>query len=381
MIKVVEAISDTNIGGAGVLLINRLKHTDNAIFDTTVVLPQGSDLIPMLNGIGVKVVCTKYCRDKSFDLGGVREYIGILKDLRPDIINAHGCLSARVAARFSRVPLRLYTRHCVYPVGRIYKSSVVRYAFGAFSNALSDRTIAVAYSASKNLTDMGMEKGKICVVINGAEPIRELSDDERKSFRKSLAISKEDFVVLICARLEKCKDHETFLRAAAILLEDSCRYKFIILGSGSQENSLKAMCRDLKINDYVIFAGFAHDIAPYMNVCDLNVNCSVGTETSSLALSEGMSIGKACVASDYGGNPYMVNDGVNGYLYRAGDCEDLALKIKLVAAFKKNDPSKYESLCAESKKRYESELNSLAMSNKIQRLYIELLEAKKERPR
>ena len=44
MIKVIEVISDTNIGGAGILLINRLKHTNKELFDTTVILPKGSKL-------------------------------------------------------------------------------------------------------------------------------------------------------------------------------------------------------------------------------------------------------------------------------------------------------------------------------------------------
>ena len=56
MIKVVEAISDSNIGGAGILLYNRLTHVDKAVFDVTVILPKGSALVNRFKNIGVKTL-------------------------------------------------------------------------------------------------------------------------------------------------------------------------------------------------------------------------------------------------------------------------------------------------------------------------------------
>ena len=52
MIKVLEAISDGNIGGAGVLLCSRLKNSDKNLIDTTVLVPRKSKLIPKLKNIG-----------------------------------------------------------------------------------------------------------------------------------------------------------------------------------------------------------------------------------------------------------------------------------------------------------------------------------------
>ena len=42
MIRVLKIISDTNIGGAGRVLINYLQYADRAQFDTAVDLPRGS---------------------------------------------------------------------------------------------------------------------------------------------------------------------------------------------------------------------------------------------------------------------------------------------------------------------------------------------------
>ena len=61
---------------------------------------------------------------------------------------------------------------------------------------------------------------------------------------------------------------------------------------------------------------------------DLNLNCSWGTEATSLALAEGMSAGVPAVATTYGGNPCMIEDGVNGYVVKQRDSEDLIQKIE-----------------------------------------------------
>ena len=44
MIRVVESISDKNIGGAGVLLLNKIKNMNSEKIDITVLVPKGSAL-------------------------------------------------------------------------------------------------------------------------------------------------------------------------------------------------------------------------------------------------------------------------------------------------------------------------------------------------
>ena len=107
-----------------------------------------------------------------------------------------------------------------------------------------------------------------------------------------------------------------------------------------------------------------------MNISDININCSVGTETSCLALSEGMSLSKPAVASDYGGNPYMIKDGENGFLYPAGDVKKLSLAIARLSS----DKELYESMSKSARERFESELNAAAMTEKTYAFYESLLD-------
>ena len=82
MIHVVEAISDTNIGGAGVLLLNRLEYMQSDIFKTTVVLPKNSLLCEKIRNLGVSVYEIEGCYDRSFDIKSLGKYIKILNHLR-----------------------------------------------------------------------------------------------------------------------------------------------------------------------------------------------------------------------------------------------------------------------------------------------------------
>ena len=42
MIRVLNIISDTNIGGAGRVILNYLRYTDKSRFETLVAIPRGS---------------------------------------------------------------------------------------------------------------------------------------------------------------------------------------------------------------------------------------------------------------------------------------------------------------------------------------------------
>ena len=239
MIKVVEAISDTNIGGAGVLLINRVRHSDRTRFNTIIVLPKNSKLVERFQRIKVDVVEIDGCADKSFDIRSLIRYIVTIKKLQPDIVNSHGCMNSRIAAMICRVPVRIYTRHCVFPIKKRETLLIMRMFFSFVTESLSHKVIAVAHSAACDLQKMGLKQSTIEVIINGAEELKRLSDDERKLIKQTLGISPEEIVVTICARLEPYKDHKCFLRAAELLLGEDRNFRFIVMGDGS----LKKSCR------------------------------------------------------------------------------------------------------------------------------------------
>ena len=240
--------------------------------------------------------------------------------------------------------------------------------FSVVNRILSDCVIAVADAVKNELISMGMPKRRIAVVINGAREMSAMSRQECIALRNKLGISENSIVVCISARLERCKGHECFLRAAARILKRGENYHFIIIGSGSQYNRLKALSYSLGIEKNIHFIGFVNDVSPYLNISDIQVNCSIGTETSSLALSEGMSLGLPTLASNYGGNPYMIKNGINGFLYPCEDYRELSRLIMRIA----NDRELYSSMSKSARERFDSELNIVASTKKTEKLYAEL---------
>lgn len=372
MVRVVESISDQNVGGAGILLLNKIKNMDSKKFDIIVLLPKGSLLSKRFKSQGTRVIEIDGCKNKSFDLKSLLAYVFVIRRLLPDIVNSHGCMNSRIAGRAVADAVNIYTRHCDFPVEAIYRNPLVKCVVRIFNSAFSDGIIAVSFSARKNLISLGVRMDQIKVIINGAEALKRTEDTVVKDLKRALNIPADAIVVGIFSRLEPYKDHVTFLRAAKLLMNNANCY-FIVVGGGSCENALKSFAKRLGILEKVRFCGFVEEVTPYMNITDINVNCSVGTETSSLALSEGMSLGIPAIVSDYPGNLYMVRDGINGIVYKQGEYRALARAVERLMS----DRELYLRLSRNSRLRFDSELNAAKMARDTEDYYLSLLKKKK----
>lgn len=368
MYKVLHVITDTNIGGAGILLLNQLAHFDRERFDITVLLPQGSELEPRVRALGYAVVTGRYGANASFQPRAVLEYRQSIRRLAPDIVHCHGALSARIAALLESVPIRIFTRHCAYPPHGWRTAPPVRRLYGRVTARLSTGIVAVAEAAREDLLALGADGRNIRVIINGSEPQRVLEDGQRAELRQELGIRSDAIVAGMFARLEECKGHRFFLEALALLPTDS-RVCGLICGGGSLDAELRAYSRQLMLGDRVIFAGFCSDIAPYMNISQINVNCSIGTETSSLALSEGMSLGLVPVVSSYGGNVAMVRDGVDGFIVPTADPCALAKALRRLEL----DEELRESMSLAARCSFDERFRAEHMTRQLEEFYLSQL--------
>lgn len=372
-IKVLEVISDTNVGGAGRLLISRIENSNRQKFEYTVILPKGSLIAEPLKNAGAKVIEINACKDKSRDLKNIFAFYKIIKNVSPDIVNSHACLTSRISAKMAGVSVNLFTRHCDFKVGKIYSVPAVKLAVKMFNTEINDGAIAVSHSAKNNLLSLGVPKKMIKVIVNGAQALKQISEDEKQKIRQNLNIPFDATVVSIFARLEVYKDHKTLLRAAKLLKLNRKIY-FLIVGCGTLERELKQYARklglDIGLDKKVRFLGFVDDVSTIMNITDINVNCSIGTETSSLALSEGMSLGVPAIASDYSGNKYIVKNGVNGLTFPQKDHVALAQKILILSKNK----ALYKKLSLNAKERFHKELNAKRMTRETEKYYLSMLD-------
>lgn len=370
MYRLLHIITDTNIGGAGVLLLNQLRHFDRNRFDITILLPHGSELATRVRALDYPVIFSRHGADASFQFGAVREYRKLIRQLSPDIVHCHGALSARIAAKQAGVPVRIFTRHCAYPPHGFVTTAPARWFYGQLTSKLSTGIVAVARAARDDLLALGADPDAIRVIINGSEAQQRLDQYQRAEMRKKLGIDDTDIVAGMFARLEECKGHRYFLEALSRLPSDS-RIRGLICGRGSLDGELRAMAERLGIGCRVIFAGFCPDIAPYMNVTQINVNCSVGTETSSLALSEGMSLGLVPVVSNYGGNGDMVRDGTDGFVIPVADPDALAEVLRRLEV----DKGLLDSMNREAIRSFNERFTAVRMTRELEDFYLSQLAA------
>lgn len=324
MTSVLNIISDTNIGGAGRVLLNYLRYARRDEFKTLVAVPKGSLLVPPLLDAGAGVVEVDGMADRSFQREDVSQLRKVIAHVKPDLVHTHGALSGRIAARKEHVPV-VFTRHSVFPV-----PARLRYPPGRWANKLvnehyADHIIAVSPAAADNLTSAGISPKKITIVFNGVAPVPPVSPARRKDIRASLGLAENILAFGILARIEEYKGH-LYLVEAARKLKDKGRkdFQILIAGTGSFEETVARAVAEQGVGDVVRLLGFRSDVGDLLNALDVQLNASYGTEATSLALLEGMSLGLPSLASDYGGNPWLVRDGDNGFLFPCRDSAALA---------------------------------------------------------
>ena len=362
--RVLHVISDGNIGGAGVLLTSLLRHFNRDRVQSVVALPYRSALAERILSLGVPVRFLRYRADRP-SWQSVGEIARLLRAERIDLVHANAAINARIAGRYQKIRV-VYTRHCCYPPKGIWRLSAVQRLGGCWNNALCDHAIATAEAARDDICRLGVDEGRVSVIINGSEAVREVSEEELEAARLAWGIPADAFVVGICARLEACKGHETFLRAAQMLVEEGRRrIRFLIVGEGSRRDVLEEMTHTLGLDAFVRFTGFLGDVAPAYRLMDLNVNCSHGTETSCLAISEGMSAGVPAIVSDYGGNRAMVGDSLAGRIYPVGDSRVLADAIRTVM----DDPHLEAQMRIAARERYLTAFSPQRMTEELTRVY------------
>ena len=327
MIRVLNVISDRNIGGAGRCILNFLAHYDRSAFQVDVALPRGSLLAAEVRKLDTRVLAVDGLGDRSFSFDAVRALRAVIRETEPSVVHTHGAMSGRIAARQCGRAV-VYTRHSVFPVNRRIARQPIKFLHGRVNEYYADAILAVAEAARENLVDAGVRAERVQVILNGVPGQVRLSEAEILAERAGYGIAPAQFVVGILARLEPVKGHSYLLEAVRQLKERGHPITLLVAGAGGELASLQRQAEALGISDAVVFAGFVPDVPRLLSILDIQVNASYGTEATSLSLLEGMSMGIPAVVTDYGGNPGVIQSEENGLLVQTCDSAALAQGIE-----------------------------------------------------
>lgn len=367
-IRVTHILTDSNIGGAGRLLRYQLEKADRERFEYSVILPEDAALIPEIEALGIPVITAYGIADRS----NAPEMKGILtekiKKLAPDILHTHSSRTGRFAGVDAKVPKIILSKHCSdMPSPKLMKFPMKQMLAKEWKKTLHG-AIATDDSAADSIAAEALPREKIKVIYNGVPALREISEGEEKALRLEYSIPSDAFVVGIFARIETVKDHFTFIDAAQQCIERGLeKAYFLIVGDGSQLETVKTAIEEDELDERIKICGFVNNIAPLMNICDVNVNCSIGTETSNLALLEGMSLGVVPVVSDLEGNK-RIADGC-GIVCARGDRDAFADAIEELY----KDREKLAELSKAAKDKYLAKYTSERMAREVEEYYLQLM--------
>ena len=367
MIKVLHILTDSNIGGAGhtlLALFDRENGIDRNEFDITVAVPINAKIKPDLDNLGINCIELPHLAERSFSSKAIKVLLAEMKKLKPQIVHTHASLSGRIAARRYGKCKIVHTRHSVFDVPGWKKKFPVKQLHGVANNCLSDAIIAVSPAAESNLRDLGTRKKKIHVIYNGTAPMREFSPTEIAAFREKYGIPDNAFVLAQIARLTKVKGHDYVLDA----IKNLPNVYVLMAGAGELRPHLEARIKNEGITNAKLL-GFVTETEEIFAVMDVQLSASYGTEATSLALLQGMSIGKPAIVTNFGGNPYVITHNENGLLIPTCNSHALELAISLLM----NDPELQKNISEKARKIYAERFTVDEMVQKTQRLYKDLL--------
>lgn len=149
---------------------------------------------------------------------------------------------------------------------------------------------------------------------------------DRGTLRLRYGLDKTGTVFLFVGRVDREKRLDVLLHALHLLQRQDIQ--LAIVGSGRDLGGLQALARQLQLRDRVVFTGYVpfEDLPPLINSIDIFAMPSEA-ELQSIATLEAMATGRPVLAADARALPELVESGVNGYLFRAGDPEDAARRM------------------------------------------------------
>ena len=131
----------------------------------------------------------------------------------------------------------------------------------------------------------------------------------REQERQKLGLSNDTPVIGMVGRIDRNKDHHTFLEAASILHETMPETRFLLIGEGDEKllQQLMKKMDELDLDRVVYWLGFRNDIPRLLSSLDVNTSTSIG-EGFPNVVAEAMACGVPCVVTDVGDSAVIVGD-------------------------------------------------------------------------
>ena len=338
--KVIHLISGGDSGGAKTHVHSLLQNLTRTI-DVTMVCFMEGPFAQEARELGIRTVV----------LPGrnlLRTYRTLKRMIREEgyeIIHCHGARGNMMGALLRRatglpVVTTVHSDYRLDYLGRPFS----RLSYGTINTIalrLLDYRIGVSDAMTDLLISRGFDPDKLFTIYNGIDFTPRTPALGREEYFRSVGLEADgdSVVVGIAARLNPVKDIATLVRGFAIAHQSCPKLRLLIAGDGEQMDMLKKLSAELGVEKQVCFAGWITDTDSFYHAIDINTLTSL-SETFPYSLTEGARAALPTVASRVGGVPYLIEHGIHGLLFEAGDAEGLARCLVSLA----RDPTLREHL-------------------------------------
>jgi len=196
-----------------------------------------------------------------------------------------------------------------------YKTAVT------FSINKSDFVTSVSQSLKDDTIKLFNIKNEIQVIPNFIELDKEM-DEPVTLCRRSVMAKENERIITHISNFRRVKRIPDIIKIF-YKIQQKIPAKLMMVGDGPEKEKAEYLCRELGIQDKVIFFGNSNEIDKILRYTDLFLLPSE-TESFGLAALEAMAWSVPVISSKSGGLPEVNFDGISGYLSEVGNTDEMA---------------------------------------------------------
>ena len=255
-------------------------------------------------------------KKRGFSIKAVAKLFQALDKFGPDLIHTHqyACLYASPWAVARKKPFL----HTLHTLPEIENKRALRRIVTKFLTARDIMTpVAISKSNQRMVADYyGLPLERVPMIHNPVD-VKRFASGERTEDGQ--------FRFITAGRFSPEKNQQMMYRAFASFVDNGNDARLLMLGKGAEEENLKSLARELKIDDRIDYAGFVPNVEDYLKTADVFL-LSSHYEAQPLCVLESMAAGLPVISTDVGGVADIVTD--NGILVAPGDAEAMADAMK-----------------------------------------------------
>jgi glycosyltransferase involved in cell wall biosynthesis len=342
--------------------------------------PQATNLVAKAGALGrfgptraAILVAQKGINFARGSLALIARYVSLFRRERAAVLHLNnGVMSGTellVAARMLGVRTIVHQRG-IQPLPSSFKSI----------RRLIDHVISVSDAARDHLVQHGLDPAACTTVHNGIDPegFRGTVTRDAAEVRASLGIPADALIVGNAGMVKAWKGQHVLVEAMGQLRESHPNAYCVIVG-GTSDNyqgdtvylkRITDTIEQYRLHDRVQILGYQAVVADYLQIFDVMVHTSIEPEPFSRSVLEGMTMGRAMVASRTGGTPEAIEHGVTGILVEPNAPGELATQLAALLG----DPQRRAALGDRARQRIDERFSIRTNVEATQRIYARVLD-------